>query len=197
MADGSLATLSQGEHAVAPISQPARFSEGVSRHHRPFYDDYRVAKLHIMQALGDISEIELWGKQVAIAVFCRPNQMPIKNADGEQVGTFYLPVKEVKEDWYQHKAGLVISMGPSAFDGDDSYLRDRFRNGQKPKIGDWLFGNANAGVQQQWMGTGASKPQGVDHRGQPMSLFEWDGWPVRIIHEDEFFGRVSAPHSVV
>ena len=202
-------TLSQGEHFTAPLSQAAPFSESVSRHHRSFYDDYDVAKALIMQAVGDISEFEVFGRNVVIAVFCRPNVMTVKTASGED-GAIYLPVKEIKEDWWQHKAGMIVRLGPDAFRGDGTYYDAKFGTvdargmlevgsgeARRPKIGDWIFCNASAGAQISLAGDGASRPQGVDRRGEPMDLFEWDGWPCRIIGDDTFYGRVVKPHQIV
>lgn len=200
-----------GRQAVAPLQQAPKFSEGISRHHRPFYDDYNVAKSHIHQALGDITTdgLELVGREVCVAVYCRPNMMRIKSPSGDDK-VFFLPVKEIKEDWWQHKAGLIVAMGPTAFHGDDSYLDAMFglrdEDGElipgsgRPrrwKVGDWLFGNPSSGMQIQLCGEGASRPQGVDNTGEAMDLFEWDGWPCRIVLDDVFVGRIAKPHSVV
>jgi hypothetical protein len=198
-----------GEHFTAPLSQAAPFSESVSRHHRPFYDDYDEAKAHIAQAIGDISEFEVFGNNVVIAVFCRPDIMKVKMTDGSD-GAVYLPVKEIKEDWWQHKAGMIIKLGPNAFRGDDSYYDAKFglfdRDGElikdsgrarRPQIGEWIFANASSGVQISLRGEGASRPQGIDRARQPMDLFEWDGWPCRIIGDDTFYGRITKPHGIV
>ena len=195
--DGSLTVISQGERAVAPLQRAAPFTEGISRHHRPFYDDYTVAKMHIAQAIGDLTDMDVFGRQVLCAVFCRPASQPIKKPDGTE-GVLYLPVKEIKEDWYQHKVVLVLKTGPDAFKGDPSYLRAMFGDGvPAPVPGEWLFANANAGIQVNIAGEGGSRPQAVDRRGEPFDIFEWDGWPCRIIPDDQFFGRITKPHSVV
>jgi hypothetical protein len=187
----------RGVGFTAPLEQRAKFSDGVTRHHRPFYDDYDVAKLHILQSVGDLSEFEVFGRNLIMAVFCRPNMMPIKNDAGEVISHFYLPVKEAKEDQFQHKAMLVLKMGPGCFQDKEDYLRSMFGDREPPKPGDWLWANASTGTQFNIAGEGWSSPQGVDHRGQPINLFEWDGWPCRILTDESFFGRLTKPHQVV
>lgn len=192
-----LVELSRGERMMAPLSQPAAFGDGITRHHRPFYDNYDVAKAHMAQAIGSIDDMHLFGRQVLIAVFCRPNTMKVKKFDGTET-TIYLPVKDIKEDWWQNKACLVLKTGPDAFVGDDSYHNAVYGEGvPRPAVGDWLMVNPSAGTQLNVMGEGASRPQGVDHRDQPFDLFEWDGWPCRIVGDDNFLARISKPHSVV
>lgn len=183
-----LAPVSFGERMLAPIQQSAQFGEGVSRHHRPFFDDYEVAKQLIHQALGDLSKFDVFGRNVLVAVFCRPNITP---------GGFYLGVKEIKEDWFQHKVVLVLKVGPDAFKGDKSYLDAMFGDAPPPKPDEWLIANASAGIQINLMGEGGSRPQGKDHRGNPIDVFEWDGWPCRIISDESFLGRLERPHEIV
>jgi hypothetical protein len=180
--------LTRGERFITPIAQSAKFGDGPSRHHRPFFDDYDVAKACIEQALGDLTDIDIFGRDVLVAVFCRPNVTP---------GGIYIGTKEVKEDWWQHKVVLVLKCGPEAFVGDDTYVAARFGAVAPPRQGDWLFARPEAGMQINLMGEGGSRPQGKDHRGNPMDIFEWDGWPCRIIPDDEFKGRLPKPHAIV
>jgi hypothetical protein len=193
MPDGTnaLTIPGRGENFVAPLSQTPRFGDSATRLHRRSYDDYDVARQHILQALGDISEIEIFGRDVMVAVFCRLNVMRV---GPDKV--IYMPVKEIKEDWWQGKAVLVVAVGPDAFQGDQSYLDARY-GGKPPRVGDWLFARADAGVQMSIHGEGGTRPQGVDQRGEAFDLFEWDGWPCRVVPDDRFFGRVTKPHQVV
>lgn len=184
-----------GRTAIAPLAQKAKFSDPIGRHHRPFYDDYDVAKMHILQALGDLSDLDIFGRQVACAVFIRPNTMPITMPDGTK-SVLYLPIKEVKEDFYQNKTVLVLKCGPEAFTGEENYLTAMY-GGFVPAPGEWLFANANSGIQVNLVGDGASRPQSVDRRGEPLDIFEWDGWPCRIMSDDNFLGRIAKPHQIV
>lgn len=194
-----LVELSRGERMLAPLSPTAKYTDGITRHHRPFYDDYDVCKAHIAQAIGNIDEMDLFGRQVLIAVFCRPNTMKVRKHDGTD--TFiYLPVKEIKEDWWQHKAALILKVGPEAFKGDDegTYHNATFGRGKlAPQVGDWLVANPSAGQQMNLSGEGANRPKAVDQRGEEFDIFEWDGWPCRIVPDDCFVMRIKNPHSVV
>ena len=186
----------QGVGFVRPLEKSAPFSHGVTRHHRPFFDDYNVAKLHITQAIGDLSDLDVFGRNVLVAVFVRPNTMTVRRPDGTE-GVIYLPLKEILEDWYQHKVVMVLKCGPEAFTGDESYLKATFGDSPPPKPGEWLFANASSGIQLNICGEGGSRPQGVDRRGEPMDIYEFDGWPCRLMSDESFFGRLERPHSVV
>lgn len=184
-----------GDRYLEPLRQSPTFTEGVSRHHRPSFDNYQVAKEHIFQALGDISGadgLRLFGKEVCVAVFCRPN---VHRVDRGNV--LYLPIKEIKEDWWQHKVAMIVAMGPSAFSGDQSYMDAQFGEYGPPKIGDWVFCNASNGIQLNLCGDDASRPQGLDTLGRQMDLYEWDGWPCRIISDDQFLGMIGKPQAIV
>lgn len=177
----------------APRQAP-KYTAGITRHHRPAYDDYTLAKMHIFQMLGDISGedgLVLFGRQVAVAVYCRPNINP---------GGIILPTKEIKEDWWQHKVVLIVAVGPDAFGkvtGSPAYFKARYGDREPPKIGDWVFMNASSGMQISLCGDGHSRPQGVDSLGREYDLFEWDGWPVRILEDDSLIGRIGKPSAIV
>lgn len=176
------------------IRQTPRFAEGVTRHHRPAYDNYEICKAHIRQMLGNIDGEDgllLFGRQVAVAVYCRPNVTPVG---------LYLPVKEIKEDWWQHKVVMVVKTGPDAFGertGTESWHQSMFGDYRRPQVGDWVFSNAASGLQINLCGDGGSRPQGIDHLGRSFDLFEWDGWPVRIMTDDMLIGRIGKPHQIV
>lgn len=79
----------------------------------------------IRKAVGDLSDFELFGNQVLLGIYKRPE----KTKSG-----LYLADTTRKEDEYQGKAGLVLALGPSAFVSDAHY---DFR-GQSVKVGDWV-----------------------------------------------------------
>lgn len=172
--------------AYEPASH--RFTEGATRHHRQFFRDYEVAKQHIVQALGDLAGFEIFGDNVLCAVFCRPKVTP---------GGIIVPDREVKEDWWQQKAVLIVKMGPSAFEGDDSYLEAKFGRGKVPAVGDWMMANANAGIQCSIMGPGGTRPEGVVFEDYRFDLYSGDGWPCRLIKDADFYMRIREPHGVV
>lgn len=179
-------------HVVKFLAMPAaanQFSDPIGRHHQQYYADYDDAKAHILQAVGDYSKMQLFGRQVLAAVFCRPVVTP---------GGIMLPEKDQKEDWWQGKVVLILKTGPGAFKGDESFHNETYGEGiDAPAVGDWMFANANAGIQVSLRFEGASRPQGLDKNGNPMDLFVGDGWPCRIFDDTHFYGRIEAPHVVV
>lgn len=179
----------RGERYVSSDLNTPLYSDRTSRHHRPFYDDYNVAKMHIMQAVGDLTDIEIFGRQVLCGVFIKPNT----TSTG-----FYVGRKESAEDTFQSKIVMVLKKGPDAFVGTASYHNATIGEGMPaPDVGDWLFCNASSGFQISLMSHTSSRPQGSDYAGRAIDLFEWDGWPCRIISDDNFIGRITVPHSIV
>lgn len=176
----------------------------VSQLHQAGYSDYAQAVKDIHQALGDISQEHIWGRQVLCAVYVRPNStekrdangQPVKDPEGKPVVIWHTTSAQ-EEDVWQGKALLVLAMGPDAFQGDESYLKATFPDGKPPKVGDWLFARPNDGIAMSVLGAGASRPQGVDHMGRALDKFEWDGWPCRILQDTSFFGKMSVPHAIV
>lgn len=79
----------------------------------------------IQQQIGDIDAFELFGNQILIGVYKRPE----KTKSG-----IHLADNTRNEDAYQGKAGLVLKKGPSAFVSDANY---DFK-GQDVKVGDWV-----------------------------------------------------------
>lgn len=79
----------------------------------------------IRKNVGDLSSFELFGNQVLIGIYKRPE----KTKSG-----LYLADSTRQEDEYQGKAGLVLAKGPSAFVSDAHY---DFK-GQSVKEGDWV-----------------------------------------------------------
>jgi hypothetical protein len=79
----------------------------------------------ILEALGDISNIEVFNTQALVAVYIRPQ----KTKSG-----LYLSDQTINEDRYQGKVGLLVKMGPSAFqdDGGEWFNSTSFR------LHDWL-----------------------------------------------------------
>lgn len=73
----------------------------------------------------DLSDVQVLGARVLVAVYVRPKQ---------SAGGIYLPDKTVDEDKYQGKVGLVLALGPIAFEDDQTH-----RFGEiKPEVGDWV-----------------------------------------------------------
>lgn len=155
------------------------------------HDDYELAKSHIFRQLGDYhKEIEVWGRDVLIAVYIRPLLKPgtlIQSTQAQQ-----------KEDQFQGKVGMVLMLGPEAFKGTAEWMAAKFGASSPPAVGDWLFCPANDGMALQMAGSGAERVlETLPGRREPEELYPWAGWNCRIIRDDLFIGRVKNPHMVV
>lgn len=78
----------------------------------------------LREALGDISQIELFHNQVLLAVYLRPQRTK---------SGLYLTDSHVEEDRFQSKVGLLIAKGPQAFEQDGNWF-----TGLDFKEDDWL-----------------------------------------------------------
>ena len=83
-------------------------------------------KRALLDAVGDISGIEVFHNQVLVATYL-----------GKEVtdGGVYLPESSIKEARFQGKAALVLKLGPLAFK-DDSVAKF---GGKTVSPGDWVF----------------------------------------------------------
>lgn len=79
----------------------------------------------IMENLGDYSGVELFGNQVLVAVYIRPQ----KTKSG-----IYITDKMVDEDRFQGKVGLLVAAGPQAFTASS----DEWFENVEVNPGDWL-----------------------------------------------------------
>lgn len=78
---------------------------------------------------GDLSGVEIMQRFVLVATYVRP----------ERVGASKLILRSdtnLQEDEYQSKAGLVLKVGPMAFQDDPE--EGIYFHGQKAEIGDWV-----------------------------------------------------------
>lgn len=188
-------------------------------HHHENYDD---ARAEIARMIGDISEHELFGRKVLLALYMRPETMTtVKNGRPVKV---IIPVKTRREDIYQGTVCMVLAHGPDAFAGDEAYLLQRYGKKGPPKVGDWIFIEAQQGSSFSIEGEGAeavyvlSDEQKTDANGNPLfdadgkpiykpevdpqngrdqTMYEWGkGWPVRVVDDEAILGRVTKPHQV-
>lgn len=82
-------------------------------------------KLEIQEEVNPhLTNIQVLGSRVLVAVYVRP----------EKSGSLFLPDKTRDEDRYQGKVGLVLALGPIAFQDDATH---RF-GAVIPKPGDWI-----------------------------------------------------------
>ena len=64
-------------------------------------------KATLLNALGDIDDYKVFHNEIVVAVYIRPE----KTQSG-----IYLPDSHRDEDRHQSKVGLVVKVGPEAFD---------------------------------------------------------------------------------
>lgn len=160
-----------------------------SRLHNWHHDDYQIAKEHIWRQIGDISESQVFGRQVLCAIYIRPTRNP-------KTGLEYTE-KQQAEDIAQGKSMLVLQLGPDAFQGDEAYQKAMFGEWGPPKVGDWLWARSNVGEPLQMAGEGAERITHEDRRGEKQNSYPFDGWPCRVLADESFIGRVAKPHQVV
>jgi len=86
----------------------------------------------ILKELGDISNIEIFNNQLLCAVYVRPT----KTKSG-----LYLTDKFADEDKFQGKCGLLVGMGPAAFQDDSG----QWFNNTSFNLYDWLVFRASDG----------------------------------------------------
>ena len=80
----------------------------------------------ILEAVGDVSPIEIFNNQILVAIYIRPEKTS---------GGIILANQTRDEDKWQGKMGLVLKKGPSAF-VDES---QNWFNGVDVAVGDWVF----------------------------------------------------------
>lgn len=80
----------------------------------------------IIEAVGDLDGIKVMQNMVLVATYIRPEKTR---------GGLLLPESAIEEDIWQGKVGLVLKLGPVAFESDNSDF-DRFA-GISPKLHDW------------------------------------------------------------
>jgi co-chaperonin GroES (HSP10) len=91
-------------------------------------------KQALSDAVGDLSGYDIFHNQVLVTVYVRPNIT---------AGGILRPDENIKEDEYQGKVGLVVKLGPAAFQDTD----DETFNGQSLQIGDWVVFRTGDGWQ--------------------------------------------------
>jgi co-chaperonin GroES (HSP10) len=82
-------------------------------------------KQKLLEEIGDLSEVELFNNQILVAVYVRPT----KTKSG-----LYLTDKYAEEDKFQGKVGLLVGMGPAAFQDDSG----QWFNNASFNLHDWL-----------------------------------------------------------
>ncbi len=89
------------------------------------FQDPDEFKSHVLDSLDTIlPDVEVMFNMVLLAIYIRPEKTR---------GGIIRPGQNVEEDAYQGKAGLVIKIGPNAFEDDGEY---NF-HGQTVEVGEW------------------------------------------------------------
>lgn len=157
--------------------------------HKWHHSDYEVVKQHIWAQLGDISESQVFGRQVLCALYIRPGRNPVTGIEFTE--------KAQAEDIAQGKSMLVLQLGPDAFCGTDDYQRSMFGDWGAPKVGDWLWSRSAVGEPLHMQGEGAVRIMHDDRRAEAQKSYPFDGWPCRVLSDESFIGRVAKPHQIV
>jgi co-chaperonin GroES (HSP10) len=82
-------------------------------------------KLEMIKKVGDLSKISVMYNMVLVAQYVRPNKTK---------GGILLAQQTLEEDVWQGKVGLVMKLGPNAFQDD----QDMSFYGQKAEVGEWV-----------------------------------------------------------
>jgi hypothetical protein len=138
------------------------------------HNDINDAAKEITEAVGDISEMDVFGSQILVGDYLRP---------AKTKGGLWTPADSQKEDVFQGKVTMILKIGPTAFSEKDADLY----GGTLPKVGDWVFNRAMDSFQLSVKGDGS-----VNDPSR-----EFTGWPCRLIYAADLYGRVKHPQIIV
>mgnify|MGYP003655893575 CR=1 FL=1 len=91
-------------------------------------------KRQIITEVGDTKHIQLFGTQVLVGIYKRPEKTK---------GGIILTPNAIAEDIYQSKVGLILGLGPSAFVETDG----KWFGGLEISVGDWVIFRPSDGWQ--------------------------------------------------
>lgn len=95
----------------------------------------------LLAAAGDLSDYEVFHNLVLVATYVAPPLM-MKGPNGEDV-PLHLTDRALAEDRFQGKVGLVIKVGPTAFQ-DDGVAKF---GGVAVSVGDWVMYRPSDGTE--------------------------------------------------
>lgn len=91
--------------------------------------DHKVdPKEKLLTEIGDLSDLTVFNNNILVAVYQRPTTVTLGGKE------FHLSDKTVEEDRFQSKVGLVLKMGPTAFQDDEG----KWFQGVEVKEHDWI-----------------------------------------------------------
>lgn len=130
------------------------------------------------KALGDLSGLDLAGKQVLVGVYVRGSVTP--NGIVMSTGS--------KEDIWQGKVVRVLRFGGAITEGE---RKAPLGPEHRPiEVGDWLFSRVEDSFQLSFKGPGAVASKLV-HRVLDVP------WPCRLIYLPDVYGRLVSPNLIV
>ena len=129
-------------------------------------DPPAVVRDCILRELGDISGLELFGDQVMVATYTRPEMT---------AGGIILTDSALQQDRFQSKVGLVLKLGPLAF--KDDAVNGVFFGGANVAVNDWVFFRPADGMEF-------------------FSEDRTGGVPCRVFRDRDIKGRLSDPSAV-
>lgn len=91
-------------------------------------------KQRIIEDVGPLAAIEVLNQYVLVGLYTRV-------AGTKTAGGIELSEEFVKDDQFQTKVGLILKLGPRAFEDEDGVTF----YGWKPSIGDWIAFRASDG----------------------------------------------------
>lgn len=127
----------------------------------------------LARAVGDVSGFEPFTGRVLVATYVEPPKI-MKGPNGEDI-TFHKTDRGLAEDRFQGKIGLVLKVGPVAF---QDFGTTKF-GGMKVEPGDWVMYRASDGFEMFF----------VDMNGT-------DGTPCRLLDDVNIMARVSSPKMI-
>ena len=96
----------------------------------------------IRSAIGErlLSLVDVKMNQILIAIWQRPTERRLGNG-----ATLYIPEKSdmIAEQTYQGKTGLVLKLGPRAYESDDAVI---YEDADKVSVGDWVVFRKGEGM---------------------------------------------------
>lgn len=118
-------------------------------------------KAEMLKHIGDLSGVDVMYNMVLLAAHTRPSVTK---------GGIIRPDENLEEDIWQGKVGMVVKLGPDAFQDDD----DTSFNGQKAEVGEWV----------------------VFKTGDAWQLTIRD-WPCRLVRDSSIKMKIADPSIVI
>ena len=91
-------------------------------------------KSDLLNRIGDVSHIRPTANYVLVAIYNRHKQTK---------SGIYMPDSVQQEDQFQGKSGLILAMGPQAFEDSPNY---KFEETDRRSVGDWVAFKASDGM---------------------------------------------------